>query len=157
MKNKTQIYSQEGKQELRIERLFDLPVNLLFKAYSEKDLFEQWMGTEAILFDCKEHGFYRIRTTQNGEVVFSANGTIHEFIPNKRITRTFEMENSNLPVQLEFLDFEEISDESSKLTMHIIFKSVEDKNQLMQLPFEFGLNMAHNRLQEIITNQNNRK
>jgi hypothetical protein len=88
----------------------------------------------------------------NGNVVFRANGTIHEFIPNQKITRTFEMENTPFPVQLEYLEFEKLTAGTSKLTMQIIFKSVDFRNQLMMMPFAQGINRAHNKLQEIATN-----
>ncbi|MBA8987510.1 hypothetical protein HNP72_002662 [Sphingobacterium soli] len=31
--------------------------------------------------DIKNHGFYALETSYNGNVVFRANGTIHECIP----------------------------------------------------------------------------
>jgi hypothetical protein len=33
--------------------------------------------------------------------------------------------------------------------MHIVFRSVDFRDQLIKLPFAQGINMAHNRLQEI--------
>ena len=78
------------------------------------------------------------------------NGTIHEFVPNKKITRTFEMENTPFGVQLEFLEFEQLTEDSSKLTMHVIYRSVEARDQLLKLPFSQGINMAHNRIQDIL-------
>lgn len=60
------------------------------------------------------------------------------------------MENSPFAVQLEFLEFEKITDETSKLTMQIVYKSVELRNQMLKLPFAKGLNMAHNRLQDVV-------
>jgi uncharacterized protein YndB with AHSA1/START domain len=146
---KTKVRSEEGKQEIVITREFDLPLELLFKAYEEPELFEQWMGTKVLKMENRKHGAYAFETSYNGNVVFRANGTIHEFIPNQKITRTFEMENTPLPVQLEYLEFEKLTDNTSKLTMHIIFKSVESRNALMQMPFSQGINMAHDKLQEI--------
>jgi len=72
-------------------------------------------------------------------VVFQANGVIHEFIPNRKITRTFEMENTPFAVQLEFLEFESLADDKSKLNMHIVFRSVELRDQLLKLPFAQGI------------------
>ena len=43
MEQKTKINAEEGKQELVITREFDLPVELLFKAYEEPEIVEQWM------------------------------------------------------------------------------------------------------------------
>ncbi|WP_281225841.1 SRPBCC family protein [Flavobacterium aquiphilum] len=150
MESKTKVNAQDDKQELIITRKFDLPLELLFKAYEEPELFEQWMGTKVLKMENKKHGAYAFETSHEGNVVFKANGTIHEFVPNQKITRTFEMENTPFPVQLEFLEFEKITDNTSKLTMQIVFKSVEHRNQLLQMPFAQGINMAHNRLQDII-------
>ena len=59
------------------------------------------------------------------------------------------MENVPFGVQLEFLDFERLTDDTSKLTMQSIFRSVELRDNMLKLPFAQGVNMAHNRLQEI--------
>lgn len=149
MELKTKIHAEENSQELIITREFELPLQLLFKAYEEPELFEQWMGTKVLKMENKKHGSYAFETSHNGNVVFSANGTIHEFVQNEKITRTFEMENTPFPVQLEFLEFEKLTEETSKLTITTIFKSVEFRNQLLKMPFAQGLNMAHNKLQEI--------
>ncbi len=150
MEQKTKVNAENGKQEIVITREFDLPLELLFKAYEEPELFEQWMGTKVLKMENKKHGSYAFETSHNGNVMFRANGTIHDFVLNQKITRTFEMENTPFPVQLEFLEFEKLTDNRSKLTMHIVFKSTEFRNQLMQMPFAQGLNMAHDRLQEIV-------
>ena len=59
------------------------------------------------------------------------------------------MENGSFGVQLEVYEFESLTDHTSKLNMHLIFESVALRDQLLQLPFAQGLNMAHNRIQEI--------
>ncbi len=146
----TQVQAGDGTQEIVITREFNLPVELLFKAFEEPELFEQWMGTKVLKMENKKHGAYAFETSHNGEVMFRANGTIHEFVPNQKITRTFEMENTPFPVQLEYLEFQEEGNENSRLIMHIVFKSTEFRNQLLQMPFAQGLNMAHNRLQETL-------
>jgi len=152
MERKTQVHAEDGRQEIIITRTFDLPVDLLFKAYVEPELVEQWMGTKVVQLENKQHGSFRFETSDNkGNVVFRANGTIHTVIPNQQIIRTFEMENTPFPVQLEFLEFEAIDDDTSKLVMHVIYKSVEARDKLLQLPFAQGINMAHNRLQDIVT------
>ncbi|RVU01197.1 ATPase [Mucilaginibacter limnophilus] len=155
MEKKTKVKAEDGKQEIVITREFDLSVELLFKAYQEPKLFEQWMETKVLKMENRKHGSYSFETSRNGNVVFRANGTIHDLVPNQKITRTFEMENTPFPVQLEYLEFEKLTQNTSKLTMHILFKSIEFRNQLMQMPFAQGINMAHNRLEEILTTLNN--
>jgi len=148
---KTKIDAEEGKQDLVITREFDLPLELLFKAYVEPEIVEQWMGTKVLKLESKKHGSYHFETSDpQGNVVFRANGVVHEFSPNEKITRTFEMENTPFPVQLEFLEFEKLTDDTSKLTMQIVYKSVAHRDKMLQLPFAQGLNMAHNRLQDVV-------
>src|SRR5580693_3480232 len=102
MERKTKITAENGKQDLVITREFDLPLELLFKAYAEPEIVEQWMGTKVLKLENKKHGSYQIETTNpQGNVVFRANGAIHEFSPNRKIIRTFEMENTPFGVQLE--------------------------------------------------------
>lgn len=150
MEQKTKIEAQEGRQDLVITRTFDLPVDLLFKAYEEAELVEQWMGTKVLKMESKTHGSYAFETSHNGKVMFTANGTIHEFVPNEKIIRTFEMEHSPIGVQLEVLNFEKITNDSSQLTMHIIYQSEQHRAEQLKMPFTYGINVAHNKLQEIV-------
>ena len=151
MEQKTKINAEENKQELVITREFDLPLELLFKAYIEPGIVAQWMGTKVLKLESKKHGSYQFETTDVKGNKYGFNGTIHDLVPNKKIIRTFEMENTPFPVQLEFLEFEKLTDSTSKFNMHIVYKSVALRDQMLQLPFAQGLNMAHNRLQDIVS------
>ncbi|TGN08285.1 SRPBCC family protein [Leptospira ilyithenensis] len=150
MELKTKINSEDGKQELVITREFDLPLELLFKAYVEPEIVEQWMGTKVLKLENKNHGSYQFETTDPKGNKYRFNGVIHEFSHNRKIIRTFEMENATFGVQLEFLEFEQLTDDTSKINIHTIFKSVAQRDQMLLLPFAQGINMAHNRLQDIV-------
>ncbi len=151
MEQKTKIHAEDGKQELTITREFDLPLELLFKAYAEPELVEQWMGTKVLKLENKKHGGYCFETSDaQGNILVRMNGAIHEYSPDKKITRTFEMENTPFGVQIEFLEFEKLSEDTSKLTMHVVYRSVALRDQMLALPFAQGINMAHNRLEEIV-------
>jgi len=103
----------------------------------------------------KKHGSYQFETTDGKGNKYGFNGVIHEFSPNRKITRTFEMENMPFGVQLEVLEFEQLTASTSKLIMHTIYESVAQRDQVLQLPFAQGINMAHNRLQDIVNKLNN--
>lgn len=151
MEKKTKINAEDGKQELLIIREFDLPVALLFTAYTDAEIVEQWMGTKVLKLENKKHGSYQFETTDPKGNKYAFNGSIHAFNPNKKITRTFEFENTPFGVQLEVLEFEQLTEDSSRLTIHSIFESVSQRDQMLQMPFAEGINMAHNRLQEIVS------
>ncbi|HEX8279487.1 MAG TPA: SRPBCC domain-containing protein [Segetibacter sp.] len=151
MEQKTKINANDGEQELVITREFDLPVELLFRAYTEPEIVEQWMGTKVLKLESKKHGSYRFETTDPKGNKHGFNGVIHEFSPNRKITRTFEMENTPYGVQLEIYEFEQLTEETSKLNMHVIYESVAKRDQVLRLPFAQGINMAHNRIQDIVS------
>ena len=150
MKHKTKIHAEADKQELVITREFDLPLELLFKAYSEPEIVEQWMGTTVLKLENKNHGGWQFETTDPKGNKHRFSGVIHEFSENRKITRTFEMENTAFPVQLEFLEFEKLTDETSRLVMQIVYKSVTDRDEMLKLPFAQGINTAHDRLEKIV-------
>ncbi|HEX7845356.1 MAG TPA: SRPBCC domain-containing protein [Chitinophagaceae bacterium] len=150
MERKTKITAEDGQHDLLITREFDLPLELLFKAYEELELVEQWMGTKVLKLENRKHGSYQFETTDPQGNKYLFNGAIHEFVPNKKITRTFEFENMGLGVQLEVLEFEQLTDDASRLTIHTLYESVAQRDQQLKMPFAYGLNMAHDRLQEIV-------
>ena len=156
MELKTKITAEDGKQDLAITREFDLPVELLFRAHAEPGIIAQWMSNpyataKVLKFEGKKHGSYQLESTDaQGKVVFRSNGVIHEFIPDRKIIRTFELENAPFGVQLEVYEFEPLTAGTSKLNMHVIYESVALRDQLLKLPFALGLNMAHDRMQEIL-------
>jgi uncharacterized protein YndB with AHSA1/START domain len=150
MELKTKVIAEDGKQEMLITREFNLPLDLLFRAYAEPEIVEQWMGSKVLKLDNVKHGGYQLeKKDDTGKVVFRANGAFHEFTPNKRITRTFEMENTPVGVQLEFYEFEPLTEDTSKLTMRVIYESVAQRDQVLQYGMRPGINAAHNRIEEV--------
>lgn len=156
MERKTKIHAEDGKQDLKIIREFDLPVELLFKAHIDSDIFEEWMSheygiTKVLKYETRKHGGWQFQTVdKDGNVLFRANGVFHDIIPNETIVRTFEMDDSSFPVQLEFLEFEALTNDTCKLTMHIIYRSLAHRDQMLKLPFAQGMNMAHDRLENLL-------
>jgi uncharacterized protein YndB with AHSA1/START domain len=156
MERKTKINAEDGKHDLVITREFDLPVELLFIAHVEPGIIEQWMSNphttaKVLKFEGKKHGSYQLESTDaQGKVVMRSNGVIHELSPNRKMIRTFELENAPFGVQLEVYDFEPLTENTSKLNMHVIYESVAVRDQLLKLPFAQGINMAHNRMEELL-------
>jgi uncharacterized protein YndB with AHSA1/START domain len=152
MERKTKVNAEDGKQDIVITREFNLPLELLFKAYAEPDLIEQWMGTKVLKLESRKHGSWQFETTDPKGNKHGFSGVIHEFIPNRKITRTFEMANTPFGVQLEVTEFEKLTDETSKVNMHVIYESVAQRDEVLKLPFSQGINWAHNRIEEVMSN-----
>jgi uncharacterized protein YndB with AHSA1/START domain len=78
MERKTKINAEDGKPELVVTREFDLPLELLFKAYVEPDIVEQWMGTKVLKLENKKHGSYQFETTDPKRNKYRFNWVIHD-------------------------------------------------------------------------------
>src|SRR5690606_21648078 len=150
MERRTKVRAEDGKQEIWIDREFEIPLESLFKAFVEPRIVEQWMGTKVMDLDDGPLGRYRFKTTDPKGNIHLFTGCIHESVPYKKITRTFKMENTGFPVQLEYLEFGALGEKRSKLNMQVVYKSVEVRNQVLKLPFVQGINWAHDRLQEVL-------
>src|SRR5258708_6569521 len=73
------------------------------------------LDTKGRVLHFKRLGDFPVRTKL---VNYPISLKYHEFSPNRKITRTFEMQNTPFGVQLEVLEFEKLTDDTSKLNMH---------------------------------------
>jgi hypothetical protein len=60
------------------------------------------------------------------------------------------MENTPFGVQLEFYEFEKLTNDTSKLKMHVLYESAAQRDQVLKIGMPQGINMAHNRLQDVV-------
>jgi uncharacterized protein YndB with AHSA1/START domain len=150
---KTIINALPDKQDLTIIREFEIPVHLLYRAFSEADLVSKWMNTTVLKMDHRRHGSYEFATTDPMGNVYNFSGCIHFVVTNEQIIRTFEMTGSEIGTTLEVLQFESTGDMKSKLTMHVIYQSEKHREAQLKMPFAYGINMAHNRLEDFARTQ----
>ena len=164
MVNKTKMTAEPGKQEIFIFRELDAPRELVFKAFTESQLYAQWLGPRRLTttfekFEPKNGGSYRfINEDQKGNK-FAFHGVYHEVLAPERIIGTFEFEG--LPekghVSLEIVKFEELPGSRTKLTTQDVFMSVADRDGMLQSGMEEGVNDSYDRLEELLTTMKSKK
>jgi uncharacterized protein YndB with AHSA1/START domain len=155
-RNPTTITAEPGKQELFIVREFEAARELVFRAFSEPKLLMQWLGPcdmsmEIEKLDNRSGGSYRFIHINKEGARYAFNGAIHEVSAPERMIRTFEFEG--LPerghVSLEIATFEPMPGSRTKLTIQCVFRSVMDRDGLLQSGMERGLTDGHMRLDEL--------
>ena len=155
--HQTKITAEPGKQEILITREFDAPRELVFKAFTEPELLSQWWGPSYLstlvdTMDVRPGGQWRFinRDAQGKEYAF--HGVYHEILAPERIIDTFEFEG--LPqtghVSLESLTLEELPGGRTRLTSQSVFRSVADRDGMLQSGMEEGLNESYDRLAELL-------
>ena len=158
MTNNPTIFTIEpGRQEVKETHIFNAPCKLVFDTFVNPEHIPNWWGPQILKtivekMEVKEGGIWRfIQIDPEGkEYVF--HGVFHEVTPNERIINTFEFEG--LPekghVILETKKFEELPDHKSKLTIHSVFQSIEDRDSMVSSGMESGLRESMERLEKIL-------
>jgi uncharacterized protein YndB with AHSA1/START domain len=156
-KNPTRVTAEPGEQDFIITRDFDAPRELVFKAFTDPDLYVQWLGPRGLTmtletFEPRDGGSWRyIQKDQDGNE-FAFHGVNHEVLPPERLISTFEF--GGLPetghVILQKASFEELSGNRTRLTSQSVFLSVEDRDGMLQSGMEEGVNDSYERLDELL-------
>lgn len=153
MENKTQIIAEAGKQEITIIREFEAPRNLLFEAFTKPEYVVKFMGPDRLraeidYFDMRSGGSYRYVHYDDQGNSYGFHGAVHEVTAPERVIQTFEFEG--MPerghVSLDTSIFEDLPGGRSRLTIHSILRSVEDRDGMLQSGMETGMNEGFARL-----------
>ncbi len=155
-KNKVTVNAEPGKQELFITREFDAPRELVYQAHIDPRLYIQWLGPhgyEMILetFEPVSGGKYRYIHKDKDRNEYGFNGTFHE-ISTERMIQTFEFEG--LPerghVSLDCMTLEELPGKWTRVTIQSVFRSVADRDGIVQAGMETGIREGYERLDDIL-------
>jgi len=155
--NLTRIIAEPDKQEIMIEREFDAPRELVFKAFTDPKLLIQWLGPRELTmtletFEPKSMGSWRFIHKDRDGNAYAFHGVHHEVAAPERIIRTFEFEG--LPekghVSLETARFKEMPGGRTRLIAQSVFQSVADRDGMLQSGMEGGVNDSYDRLDELL-------
>ena len=119
---------------VRITRDFDAPVDKVFRAHADPDLFVKWNGPNSLTstieqFDFRTGGAYRYTMRRDGfEAGF--HGPFHDIRTNELIVQTFTFDGMPDSVALEKLRFEDIGNDRTRLTGTSLVDSFADRDAL---------------------------
>ena len=158
MANKTTVTAEPGKQELYIIREFDAPRELLFRAHTEADLYEKWVGPKDMKMWVEEMnavpgGSFRFVHERDGHK-YTFFGVYHDVTAPERLIGTFEFDG--LPerghVILGTTKFEELPNGRSRLVHQSVFQSVQDRDGMIASGMERGVNDGYEKLDSLLEN-----
>jgi len=141
-------------REIVMERVFNAPRALVFKAYTDPNLIPKWWGprkytTTVDKLEVKVGGVWRFVQRDAAGNEYAFNGVYREIVPPERLSYTFEFEGMSGHVVIETVTFEE-HDGKTKLTATSLFQSVEDRDGMLQSGMEEGANESQERLAELL-------
>jgi len=156
--NQTNITAEPGKMEIIVVKEFDTDRGFVFKAFTDPYLYAQWIGPigSAIKiekFEPRDGGSYRFLQKDKNGKVFAFHGVFHEVLFPVRIIRTIEYEKLSTRghVELDTSKFELLPGNRTRLIIHSVFQSVEDRDRIINSDFNKDMNERFERLEELIS------
>ena len=154
---KTEYVIEPGKQELISTVIIDAPRELVFKAYTDPELFKRWWGPRRLqnrieTFDSRPGGSWRVIQVDADGSEYGFHGVTHDAVAPERICQTFEYEGVPGHVALQTATFEALGNKT-KIVAHLVFQSVMDRDGMVASGMRSGADESMERLAELLAQQ----
>ncbi len=150
----TRITAEPGLPFIEMEREFEAPRDLLYRAHVDPELLVQWLGKRdhtmvVDRLDVRDGGSWRFvhRDREGNEYGF--HGVFHGQPAVEGILQTWEFEGFPGHVSLESLALEEL-DGRTTVRVHAVYQSVADRDGMIASGMEEGVNEGYERLDELL-------
>lgn len=152
--NTTRISAPAGLPFVDVEREFDAPRDLVFRAHTEPDLLAQWLGPrqyEMVVdrYEVRDGGTWRYIHRGGEDEAYAFHGVFHGTPTPDLMVQTFEYEGAPGHVSLEALTMEERGGRTI-IRGHSTFQSVEDRDAMVEAGMEVGIREGYERLDELV-------
>jgi uncharacterized protein YndB with AHSA1/START domain len=142
--------STPSDTEIRIEREFDAPRELVWEAYTDPEMVAEWLGPRdssrpEITMDLRTGGSYRWNF---GEYRFF--GDFREVVPQERIVTTFDWEGNERQSSIDDARFEDAGDGRTRIVILSTFQSKEDRDAMIADGMERGVRDGYSKMDELL-------
>lgn len=160
IQKETIISKDLDKKKLFVEREFDAPVALVWRAWTESSLLDQWWAprpwkakTKSMEF--KEGGRWLYRMVgPDGEEQF-CRADYETIVPQKQFTASdaFCDEKGNATNEMPSMHWKNVftpTDNGTRVAIEISFDSVANLEKIVEMGFKEGFTAAHGNLDELL-------
>jgi uncharacterized protein YndB with AHSA1/START domain len=150
----TQITAEPGIPQIIIEREFDAPRDLVFRAYTDPELVVQWLGPRDLTmkieeYDVRDGGKWRYISTDADGNDYGFHGVFHGTPSPEGTVQTFEFEGMPGHVAMDTLTLVERDGRTLVRTVSS-FQSVEDRDGMVASGMERGVRDSDERMGELL-------
>ena len=151
---RTATVTTPADREIRIEREFDAPRDVVFRTMTDPALIPEWWGprgSTAVVdqMDVRQGGRWRFVFREEDGSELGFHGTYREVSPPERLVQTFEWEGMPGHVSVETATFEDLGDRT-RLVTTTVFHTTEERDGMLGAGMESGMNETHQRLDELL-------
>jgi len=149
----TKITAEPGTPFIDIEREFDAPRELVFRAFTEPDLLAKWLGPKRLemvveKLEARDGGSWRYYNVDSDGSEYGFHGVFHTVSPELMI-QTFEFEGAPGHVNLDKLVLEE-RDGRTIVRSHTTCDSVESRDAMVESGMSTGVEEGYEKLDELL-------
>jgi uncharacterized protein YndB with AHSA1/START domain len=140
-------------REIRMERVFDAPRDLVWRAHTEPDLLAQWWGRGNKLaierFEPVRGGHWRfVEHAPSGAQGFE--GRFREVTPQERMVQTFEWDGMPGYPVVNTATFEDLGDGRTRVVVTSLFYAREERDGMLDSGMEGGLGQSYDALDRVL-------
>jgi uncharacterized protein YndB with AHSA1/START domain len=150
----TEYFIEPGKQDMTSTTVIDAPRELVFRCYTEPDLFARWWGprrlkNRILKYDSRPGGEWHVIQVDTDGSEYGFRGVNHDVVAPERICQTFEFLGVPGHVAIQTATFESLGNKT-KIAAHIVFESVLDRDGMVASGMKSGADESMERLQELL-------
>jgi uncharacterized protein YndB with AHSA1/START domain len=151
----TQIEADPALPTITITRDFAAPVENVFRAWVDPDLFAQWIGPRSIEtriehWDARTGGSWRYVNSRDGEQIASFYGSFHEVRPNSRLVQTFTFDGAPDGVSLETMTFTDLGGGRTRIVGLSVVESLEIRDMILSSGMDTGVLEGYEKLDALL-------
>ena len=151
---KTEYTIEPGRQDIVSTVVLDAPRELVFRAYTDPELFARWWGPARYenrieKFDSRPGGQWRVVQVASDGSEHPFRGVNHDVVAPERICQTFEYEPMAGHVALQTATFEPVGNKT-RVTAQIVFQSVMDRDGMVASGMKSGADESMERLAALL-------
>jgi uncharacterized protein YndB with AHSA1/START domain len=145
--------STPADREVRIERVFDAPIERVWQAFTDPELLAQWWGRGNKLvierMEVERGGHWRF-VEHSPDGVHGFEGRYREVTPRERLVQTFEWDGMPGYVAVDTAVFEDLGDGRTKVVTTSLFHTTEERDGMLASGMEAGLNESYAVLDDLL-------
>jgi uncharacterized protein YndB with AHSA1/START domain len=150
----TKVTAEPGLPFIDIERDFEAPRDLVYRAWTDPELLVQWLGPRRLTmtideYDVRDGGRWRYVQREADGTAYGFHGVFHGTPSPDGMVQTFEFDGAPGHVSLDTIAFEE-RDGRTIARSRSVFQSVEARDAMVAAGMETGLSDGFARLDDLL-------
>jgi uncharacterized protein YndB with AHSA1/START domain len=149
----TSVLTTPSDREVRIERVFEAPRDLVWRAFTEPELVAQWWGrgNELVIerMEVERGGHWRF-VEHAADGVHGFEGRYREVTPPDRLAWTFEWDGMPGHVAVDTTEFEDLGDGRTKVITTSLFHTGDERDGMLSSGMQQGLDQSYAALDRLL-------